>query len=51
MNNKHQIEKLKKAQDLILQVRDAYKGFGEYSSYQTIAENISEHIKILDMVK
>ena len=48
MTPKEQIQKLKTAKNLILKVRDNFKGFGEYDSYNTIAQNIQEHIEILE---
>ena len=42
-----EIQKLEKAEKLILEVRNQYKGFGEFGSYGRIASDISEHIQIL----
>jgi len=48
MNKTQQIEKLQKAKDLILEVREDYKDFGEYGNLNTIAERIEEQRAIFE---
>ena len=49
MNKTEQIKKLQQAKDLILEVRDDYKGFGEYDNLHNIAIDVEEQRAIFEV--